>query len=294
MRLKHVLLALLVVAIWGFNFVIIKLSVQVLEPFLAAALRFVLAAIPAILFIRPPKDARGKTPWAIIIGFGLSFGFGLYVFLNFALSQGMPAGLASVVLQVQVFFTFLVAFFVLRERPRKMQIVGAVIAFSGIVLIGYYRLEGAAFIPFVLTICAAFVWALANVLTRYAGRINPVALAVWGSLFAAIPLLLLSVLVEGTEGLVEAFVTPDLWTWGLLAFLAYPATLFGFSIWNRLLSLYPASSVVPFTLLVPVTGLFSGWAILGESIAAFEIAGGALVMAGLGVTLLRPKRKGQI
>ncbi len=290
MPLRHILLALLVVAIWGFNFVIIKLSVEVLEPFLAAALRFALAAFPAILFVRPPKTPQGKVPWAMIVGFGLTFGFGLYVFLNFALSQGMPAGLASVVLQVQVFFTFVVAFFVLRERPRKMQIVGAVIAFSGIGLIGYYRLEGAAFFPFILTIGAAFVWALANVLTRYAGKVNPVALAVWGSLFAALPLLVLSVLVEGTQGLVEAFIAPDLWTWGLLVFLAYPATLFGFSIWNKLLATYPASSVVPFTLLVPITGLLSGWAILGESIAGFEIAGGVLVMAGLGVTLVRPAK----
>ncbi len=293
MPLRHILLALLVVAIWGFNFVVIKLSVEVLEPFLAAGLRFVLAAFPAILFVKPPRDASDKIPWAIIIGFGLSFGFGLYVFLNFALSQGMPAGLASLVLQIQVFFTFLVAFFVLRERPRKMQTVGAVIAFSGIGLIGYYRLEGAAFVPFALTICAAFVWALANVLTRYAGKINPVALAVWGSLFAAIPLILLSIVTEGMEPLVAAFVAPDLWTWGLLAFLAYPATLFGFSIWNKLLATHPASSVVPFTLLVPITGLLSGWAILGESIAMFEIIGGVLVMAGLGVTLFRPTGKGQ-
>lgn len=287
MPLRHILLALLVVAIWGFNFVIIKLSVQVLDPLLAAALRFLLAAFPALLFVRPPRGAGGRTPWAVVIGFGLTFGFGLYVFLNFALFLGMPAGLASTVLQVQVFFTFLVAFLVLRERPRTVQTVGAVIAFSGIGLIGYHRLEGAAFAPFFLTICAAFVWALANVLTRYAGRVNPVALAVWGSLFAAIPLLALSVLVEGPGGLVGMFVQPDLWTWGLLAFLAYPATLFGFSIWNKLLATYPASSVVPFTLLVPITGLLSGWAILGEQITSLEMAGGFLVVLGLGVTLFR-------
>ena len=288
---RHILLALLVVAIWGFNFVVIKLSVQALPPLSAAGLRFLLAAFPAVFFIRPPINENGKTPWLIIAGFGLSFGFGLYFFLNIAISRGMPAGLASVVLQVQVFFTFLVAFFVLGEIPRKMQVMGALVAFTGIGVIGFYRLEGASFIPFLLTICAAFVWALANVLTRYAGKINPVALAVWGSLFGAVPLLVLSLFIEGPEALVFMFVRPDPLIWGLLLFLAYPATLFGFSIWNKLLAAYPASSVVPFTLLVPITGIFSGWAVLGETIAAFEIIGGALVVGGLGITLLRPNAR---
>jgi len=288
---KHVLLALVVVAIWGFNFVVIKLSVDALSPFLAAGGRFALAAVPAVFFIRPPKMANGKIPWAVIGGFGLTFGFELYVFLNFAIAVGMPAGLASVVLQVQAFFTILVAFLVLRERARKMQIIGGIIAFAGIGLIGYYRFDGAAFFPFVLTIAAAIAWALANVITRYAGRINPVALTVWGSLFAAVPLLVLSAFVEGTNEMVALFVNPDPWKWGLLLFLAYPATLFGLSIWNRLLSLYPASKVAVFTLLVPITGLFSGWAVLGETISPSEIVGGLLVIAGLGVTLVKTGRK---
>ncbi|VAW22047.1 Permease of the drug/metabolite transporter (DMT) superfamily [hydrothermal vent metagenome] len=291
MRLGHILMALVVVAIWGFNFVVIKLSVDALSPFLAAGGRFALAAFPAILFIRPPKLANGKTPWALIVGFGLTFGFELYVFLNFSIALGMPAGLASVVLQVQAFFTILIAFLVLRERARKMQIIGGIVAFAGIGLIGYYRFDGAAFFPFALTIAAAIAWALANVITRYAGTINPVALTVWGSLFAAIPLLILSALVEGGGQMIDLFVKPDPWKWGLLLFLAYPATLFGLSVWNRLLGLYPASRVAVFTLLVPITGLFSGWAVLGETIAPFEIVGGGLVIVGLGVTLIKTKSR---
>ncbi len=289
MSIRHVLLALVVVAIWGFNFVVIKLSVDALSPFLAAGARFALAAFPAILFIAPPKMANGKTPWALLAVFGLTFGFELYVFLNFAIAVGMPAGLASVVLQVQAFFTIVIAFFVLGERASKMQIVGGLIAFAGIGVIGYYRFNGAAFFPFALTIAAAVAWALANVITRYAGRVNPVALTVWGSLFAAIPLLVLSAIVEGTSEMVGLFVNPDPWKWGLLLFLAYPATLFALSIWNRLLSLYPASRVAAFTLLVPITGLFSGWAVLGETIAPFEIIGGLLIILGLGVTLIKTK-----
>ena len=287
MAVRHIILAVLVVAIWGFNFVLIKLSVEALPPYLAAALRFLFAAFPAILFIKPPKNEFGKIPWVIIIGFGLSFGFALYALLNFALFAGMPAGLGSLVLQVQAFFTMIIAFFILRERPRFIQIIGAIIAFSGIGLIGYYRWDGATLFPFILTILAAIAWAIANVLTKMAGKVNPVSLAVWGVGIAAIPLFILSFIVEGTDELVKFITEPDWWIIAILLFTAYPATLFGLAIWNWLLGKYPTSIVAPFTLLVPISGLISGWLILGEMIAPLEIIGGTLVILGLGVTAAR-------
>jgi len=282
MPIRDILLALLVVAIWGFNFVVIKLSVEALPPILAAAFRFTFAAIPVIFFIKPPK-----TSWWMIAGFGLSFGFALYSFLNLALFAGMPAGLASVVLQVQAFFTILIAFFILGERPRKMQIAGGLIAFAGIGVIALERLSGAALMPFVLTLCAALAWGIANVLSKKAGKVNPIAITVWGALFAAVPLFILSALTEGPEAFMDAVTAPDWGTVGLIAFLAYPATLFGLAVWNWLLSRHPASVVAPFTLLVPITGLISGWVLLGERITLLEIAGGALVVVGLGVTVIK-------
>ena len=114
MPIRHILLALLVVAIWGFNFVVIKMSVEAFPPILAAALRFAAAAFPAVLFVRPPK-----APWWIVIGFGLTFGVALYGFLNLGLAWGMPAGLSSLVLQTQAFFTMVLAFALLGERPSR-------------------------------------------------------------------------------------------------------------------------------------------------------------------------------
>ncbi len=287
MRLHHILLTIFVVAIWGFNFVVIKLSVEALPPYLAAALRFLFAAFPAILFIKPPKNETGKVPWAIMSGFGLSFGFLLYALLNFALYAGMPAGMGSLILQVQAFFTMIIAYFILKERPKYIQIFGAIVAFFGIAIIGYYRWEGAALFPFILTILAAIAWAMANVLTKMAGKVNPVAFAVWGIAIAAIPLFIISFIFEGTRDFIEFFINPDWWVVGILLFAAYPATLFGLAIWNYLLGLYPTSSVAPFTLLVPISGLISGYLILGENIAMLEIIGGAFVIIGLAIGVIR-------
>ncbi|RYE54791.1 MAG: hypothetical protein EOP18_06935, partial [Rhizobiaceae bacterium] len=158
MPIRHILLALLVVAIWGFNFVVIKLSVEALPPILAAALRFSAAAFPAILFVRPPK-----APAWIVIAFGLSFGFALYAFLNLSIAWGMPAGLSSLVLQTQAFFTMAMAFVLLGERPSRFQVIGAGIAFLGIGVIAVEHIEGAGFVPLLMVLLAALAWGLANV-----------------------------------------------------------------------------------------------------------------------------------
>ena len=287
MQLRHIFLTILVVAIWGFNFAIIKLSVEALPPFLAAALRFFMAVFPVILFFPPPKNQSGKVPWLIIICFGLSFGFALYALLNFALFAGMPAGMGSLILQVQAFFTMVIAFFMLKERPNRVQIIGAIIAFLGIGTIGYYRWEGASLFPFILTILAALAWAFANIFTKMAGRINPVSFAIWGMAIASIPLFILSFLIEGFTEFFQFILQPDWQIFAIILFSAYPATLFGLAIWNYLLGIYPTANVAPFTLLVPISGLISGWLLLGETIAPLEIIGGILVITGLAIGLIR-------
>lgn len=284
MPLRDILALLLVVAIWGFNFVVISFSVDVLPPILAAALRFTFMAFPALLFVKPPKGA-----WRAAIGFGLSFGFALYAFLNLAIFEGMPAGLASVVLQVQAFFTILIAFFVLGDRPRRLQIIGGIIAFSGVGVIAMERFDGASYLPFALTICGAAAWGIANVIAKRAEGASPISIAVWGALVATIPLFAMSFAMEGVSPLIAFFVTPDFVTWGAILFLAYPASLFGLAVWNTMLRKHPASVVAPFTLLVPITGLLSGWLVLGETITPMEIVGGVLVVLGLGATVFKSR-----
>ena len=285
MPIRHVLLALLVVAIWGFNFVVIKLSVEAMPPILAAALRFAAAAFPLVLFVRPPK-----APAWIVIGFGLSFGFALYGFLNLGLAWGMPAGLSSLVLQTQAFFTMVLAFLFLGERPSRFQVIGAAIAFGGIAVIASERLEMTSLLPLGLVILAAISWGLANVLTKKAGKVNAVSFTVWGALAAPVPLLALSLALEGWPAISAAIVGFSWSDAALIAFLAYPATLLGGGIWSWLLGRHPASVVAPFTLLVPITGLASGYLVLGETITGIEVVGGLLVICGLVVTLRKAKK----
>ena len=285
MPLRHILLALLVVAIWGFNFVVIKLSVEALPPILAAALRFAAAAFPAVLFVKPPK-----APAWIVVAFGLSFGVALYGFLNLGLAWGMPAGLSSLVLQTQAFFTMVMAFLLLGERPSRYQVIGAAIGFGGIAVIASERLEVTSLLPLGLVILAAISWGVANVITKKAGRVNAISFTVWGSLVAPLPLLLLSLLTEGWPAVSAALAGFSLSDAGLIAFLAYPATLLGGGIWSWLLGKHPASVVAPFTLLVPITGLASGYLVLGETVTRIEIFGALLVIGGLIVTLRKARK----
>lgn len=282
MPIRDTMLALLVVAIWGFNFTVIKLSVEAFPPLFAAALRFFIAAVPLVFFIKPPR-----VKWQLVVGYGLAFGVALYGFLNLSMAFGMPAGLSSLVLQTQAFFTMALAFFLLGERPGRFQLLGAAVAFGGIAVIAGERFEGATIWPFLLTLLAALAWGLANILTKKAGRFDPVAFTVWGVLVVPVPLLALSLLMDEGGAIVSA-VQDFSWQDGVMfAYLAYPATLLGGVIWSGLLARHPAMIVAPFTLLVPIVGLFSGFVVLGETISALEIAGGALVVGGLVVTLWR-------
>ncbi|WP_224704051.1 EamA family transporter [Devosia aquimaris] len=284
MPLRHIAMALLVVVIWGFNFVVIKLSVAALPPLLAAALRFLFAAVPLVFIIKPPKVA-----WQLVVAYGFAFGVGLYGFLNLSMAWGMSAGLSSLTLQTQAFFTMALAFVLLGERPRPTQILGAAIAFAGIAVIASERLGGTALLPLGMNLMAALSWGLANVLIKKAGRVDPVSLTVWGALVVPLPLLALSLLVEGPGTVMTALAGFSWADAGLIAFLAYPATLLGMAIWSWLMARHPASVVAPFTLLVPITGLASGYLVLGETVTPIEIAGALLVIAGLVVTLLRSR-----
>jgi O-acetylserine/cysteine efflux transporter len=184
-------------------------------------------------------------------------------------------------------FTILLGFLVLGERPRLQQLLGVAVAFGGIALIGGAGLEGVGFLPFALTIAAAIAWGVANILSKKAGNIDMLSFTVWGNLVAPLPLLVLSVLFDGPAVALDALTHPSWQVAGMVAFLAYPNTLFGFAVWSNLLKRYPTASVAPFTLLVPVAGIASGVVFLGETIGPAELAGGALILLGLGLAVIR-------
>ncbi|PIA67605.1 EamA family transporter [Pseudomonas sediminis] len=273
---KDLLLALLVIVVWGLNFVVIKIGLHGMPPMLMGALRFMLAAFPAILFVRRPQVSLR---W--MLAYGMTISVGQFAFLFYAMYVGMPAGLASLVLQSQAFFTLFFAALFLGERLRGSNLFGLLVAASGLVLIGLQGGQAMTLAGFALTIAAASMWALGNVVTRRLGKVNLVGLVVWGSLIPPLPFLALSLWLEGPELVSHSLRSLSLDSLLVLAYLAFGATILGYGLWSRLLSRYPASQVAPFSLLVPVVGISSSALLLDERLGSLQMVGAALVMAGL-------------
>ena len=276
MKPTHILAALLTVIIWGINFVVIKIGLQGLPPVLFTALRFVFAAVPLIFFIPRPQIA-----WKWIAAYGM-FQFAFQFTLLFCgIKLGFPAGLASLVIQLQAFFTMGLAVLVLGEKPQVMQIVGALIAFSGMALVGMHIEAQATMIGFLMVVAGGICWSIANIVTKKIGVVNPLAMVIWGSAIASPPLLIASWIMEGPAAWQLAYEQLNWTSIGAIAFQSYPNTLLGFGIWSWLMRKYPAATVAPFTLLVPVAGMLSAAIILHEPLLWWKIAAGMLVLGGL-------------
>jgi len=281
LRPRDVALALLVVVLWGVNFAVIKVGLHGISPFVLGGLRMVFTAFPAILLVERPH-----LPFRVFAGFALTSFLGQFGLLFLAIKIGMPSGLASVVQQSQVFFTVLLAALVFGERPRPAQLAGTFVAALGLSVIGAQ--SGASFplAGFVLTILAAAVWAVGNLVSRSLSRHGPVnglAFVVWSALIPPVPFFALARLAEGPGTIGASFRAMDARSWAAVGYLAFGATLGGFGLWNGLLKAYPAAQVARFALLVPVIGLGCGTVFFAEPLGTAQLAGSALVVLGVGL-----------
>ncbi len=275
--------ALSVVVIWGLNFVVMKVGLAAFSPMLLGALRFALASLPLLLFVPRPQ-----VPWRFVVGYGLLQGVGQFGLLFTALYLGMPAGLASMVLQAQVFFTALLAGPLLAERTRTHQWVGLLVAACGLGLIASAHGSGPGemtLMGFVLTVAAALSWAGSNVMLRLMGpsspHYEPFGFIVWSSLVPVLPFFALAFWFDGAQNVVHSLATME-WPGVLaVAYLAFLATLVGYALWTGLFKRHPAGRVAPFSLLVPVVGLCAARYFLDERLNASQWAGAALVVTGL-------------
>ncbi|MFO1315674.1 MAG: EamA family transporter [Burkholderiales bacterium] len=343
LSLRDLAIVLAIVVIWGFAFVPMRWALETVPPFALAALRFLCAAVPAVFLVRRPRVA-----WRWLVAYGFAIGVFQFGLLFLGMKLGMPAGLSSLVIQTQVFFTIGLAGWLLHDRLTRHSLIGAAIASTGILVLAWHKVAlgaTATVVGFLLVVAAAFSWAVGNVIAKRAagppqgarapsggseavptasvgavtraagpprgarassggraavpaarvGAAHPAAagadvdmlgMVVWSSLAAPLPLALASWIFEGGPAAWAAVVNMTWVPWACVLFMAYFATLFGLARWNALLHRYPTAVIAPFALLIPVSGLVSGAAFLGEGLAPIQFAGVALVLAGLAWNVL--------
>jgi O-acetylserine/cysteine efflux transporter len=285
MKPQHRALALLVTIIWGVNFVVIDEGLRDVPPLVLTALRFLACAPLAFLVARPTAKLR------FVLGYGLVLGVVKFGLLFTAMAHGMPAGLASLVLQLQALFSLALAAALLGERPTKAQAAGAFVATAGMALLASGGTGGpVAITGLIMTVGAAAAWGLANVIIRASGETRPLSMLVWSSLVPPLPLLGISAIVDGPHDVEHTISHLTLRALIAIAYVAYVSTLVGFGIWNRLIGLYSVSRVAPFSLLVPIFGLTAARIALNEPFTSRLAGCAVLVLAGLVLVVRNPAK----
>jgi O-acetylserine/cysteine efflux transporter len=286
---SHLLLALAIVAVWGTNFVIIKISLESFPPFLFAALRYIFALLPLVFFMPKPKVS-----WGNLGVYGLATGVGQFGVLYFAIDGRISPGLASLVIQTQVFFTIGFAMFFAKESLRFYQAVALALAMTGLVIIALHTDATTTFLGLALVVFAGLSWGIANTVSRRAGAINMLSYVVWASVFSIPPLLAMSLIFEGSAShLWSVALSAPAGAWMGVLWQAWANTLFGYAAWSWLLSKHPAALVAPAPLLVPIFGMGASAFFLGESLPDWKLIAAGLVITGLIVNLFWPSLQAQ-
>lgn len=276
MELRHILTAVFVACIWGFNFVMVKMGLGEMPPFLFVGIRYFCACFPIIFFIKKPPVSN----W-MILGIGFTLGIAKFSLMFLGIHLGVSAGIASLLMQTQAFFTIILSILIFKSHVTFKQILGMVIAFTGIFLIGVESHGTASLVGFFLLIVAAFFWAISNIMTKQTGNIDMFPLVIWTSLIPPLPMLGLSLTFEGTDVLSETWTH---FTWyGVLCALytAWIATWLGATLWSKLLSKYSPAVVAPYSLLIPVFAIIFSWLCLGESMSLLATLASSLIFLGL-------------
>lgn len=280
MPARDIALALLVTVMWGVNFVVMKHAISEVPPLALSGIRFTLAALPAIFFLKRPD-----MPWRSILGFGFIFGVIKFGLLFTAFDLGMPSGLAALVLQLQAAFSIALAYVWFAERPTSAQWSGLVLALVGAAVVMSTFRGSATLLPIALTLAAAVAWGFANMVAKAAlsvGRkVDMLAFAAWTSVLPGVMMLAGSLIIEGPSVGIGSIFNASPSGLAAIAYLIWPVSLLSGAIWAGLLSRHPTAAVTPFALLVPVIGFVFGWLVYGETLSGTAALGAALIVAGL-------------
>lgn len=281
--LRHILLALAVVVVWGTNFVVIRVGLNELPPLLFATLRFCFALLPAAFFIRRPQVS-----WASLAAYGVLIGFGQFGILYIAMNGFISPGLASLVVQSQVFFTIALAMALSGERVRPFQIVALLLATIGIGIIVEHGDSSATPLGLILVLIAAASWGAGNHVAKASGVTNMLAFVVWASLFSIPPLFIGSLIMDGWPAIAAAVAQAGPKAWAAVLWQSVGNTLFGYVAWGWLLARHPAAVITPMAMLVPIFGMGASALLLGESLPMWKLGAAALVIGGLALNVLWP------
>ena len=280
----HLLLAIAVMAVWGSNFVIIKVALEHLPPLLLAALRFTAVFLPAAFFLKRPAAS-----WANLAAYGILIGAGQFGALFIALRADVTPGLASLIMQTQVFFTIGLSMWLTGERLRAVQVASLLLAVAGIAVILTHTDGSITLLGLGLLLVAALSWSGGNMVSRAAGKVDMLAYVVWSSLFAVPPLVVLAFVFEGPTAIADGLRNADAVTWAAVVWQAVGNAMFGYGIWGWMLARYPAATVAPLSLLVPVFGMTASAVFLGEPMQDWKLVAAALVMSGLALGIVWPR-----
>lgn len=280
MRIAHQLVALLVALIWGTNFVFIRYGLDELEPFTLATLRFMLVAFPLVLFIPRPR-----TSWLHLASYGLFIGFGQFGLLYWVMQDNITPGLASLILQMQVFFTVLLALLLMNETILRQQLIALCVAFSGLALILAYTDGRTTHLGVAVALLAAASWACGNMVIKKAGDVDILAFLVWSSLFSIPPLALMAWYSDGFEGITRDLLQASWKAWSVVVWQSVGNTMIGYGLWNMLLNRYSAATVTPWALLVPVFGMSASAVMLAEPMPWWKLLAMVLIFTGLALNM---------
>ncbi len=284
--IRHLALALAVIAVWGTNFVVIRYGLDVLPPLLFAVLRFTLVVFPAILFFKRPD-----VPWPHLAGYGIMIGAGQFGLLFLAIKSDIAPGLASLVVQTQVFFTIGFAMWFSGERLKLFQLAALMLAVAGLGIILQHTDKSTTPLGLLLVLGAAFSWSVGNHIVKHNGKVNMVAYVVWSSIFAVPPLVAASFVFEGTAAITAALQASTMSTWAAVLWQSVGNSLFGYAAWGWLLARYPAATISPMALLIPVFGMGATALFLGEPLPLWKLTAAALVIGGMALNIFWPLLK---
>lgn len=276
MQIKDFIIAVTITAIWGVNFSVIKLGLSSLDPFMLSGLRFLLCALPLVFFIKKPN-----VKLIYLASYGILFGVGLWGMVSLGIYFGVSSGIASLVLQMSVFFTIILSYFLLGDTIDRSKKIAFVLALFGVGLIINITDGSVTYIGLAFILLGALSWAITNIIIKKAQTTEVFAFIIWSSLFSPIPLFILAYFTQGEIVYIDFFKNLDTTAIFSILFQTYPTTLLGYWVWNSLLTKYPVSTVAPITLLVPIFGLLGSYAIFDETIGSIKILASILIVVAL-------------